>query len=208
MTLPAKKTDSERLTRLERDAKITRWAGVAAILGFPVAILGLLIALVGIKEIHDWLFYKVLHIYSVEQASPASSPKPAANVNSSVFPKKSASIHPPSEGAGRTPTPVFTDRDPQTAAVYERVISFDKMAYVNPNKVRGGDSKTPGREVSIDWRAPGPVTSVTGKCLVGWCEIESCNYHEDIAHCEGWTNDGNHGTINMTVHWVQPVTNK
>jgi hypothetical protein len=189
----AKKPDSDRLDRLERDVKINRIAGICVIIGLPVAICALAVGLVGIKEIHDWLFYKVFHAYSAEQSNPAVSPTPSPNAID-----ESAHAH----GA---PAPQFTDHDPQTGALYQKVISFDKFDHVNPNKVRGGDSKTPGREVIIEWTAPGPVTSVTGKCLVGWCEIESCNYHEDIAHCEGWTNDGNRGTINMTVHWVQRV---
>jgi hypothetical protein len=198
-TRKIKKTDHERLVDLERGSTLTRWAGIAAIVAVPIAIIGIFVALVGIKEVHDWLFYKVLHIYSVEQAKAAVSPTPAQNVDV-AGPPKAASASPTYQ-----PTPpVFLDHDPQTGAAFERVIPFDKMEHVNPNKVRGGDSKTPGREVNIDWKAPGPVTSVTGRCLVGWCEIEACNYHEDVAHCEGWTNDGNHGTINMAVKWVQP----
>jgi hypothetical protein len=85
-----------------------------------------------------------------------------------------------------------------------QTISFDKYDHVNRNKVRGGDSQNPGREVTIDWPAPGKVSNVTGQCLVGWCHVESCNWHDNIAHCEGWTNDGNRGTINMTVTWIDP----
>jgi hypothetical protein len=199
-----RKTDHERLADLERRSTITSWAGIATIVAVPLAIIGIFVALVGIKEVHDWLFYRVLHIYSVEQATVAVSPTPVQNANvSSVHvasPSKDPSVSPPNQ-----PLPtIFLDHNPQTGVAFERVIPFDKWEHVNPNKVRGGDSKTPGREVNIDWQAPGPVTSVTGKCLVGWCEIEACNYHEDVAHCEGWTNDGNHGTINMTVKWVQP----
>jgi hypothetical protein len=199
-------TDAQRIEKLERDATITRWAGIAAIIGAPLTACGLLIGLVGIKEVHDWLFISVFHHYATEQQHAAVSPMPVIAVPQKTLPSPAASDKPSTPAPVEPPKPVYTDHDPATGAVYERTISFDKKQYANPNKIRGGDSKTPGREVLIDWQAPGPVTFVSGKCLVGWCEIESCNYHDDIAHCEGWTNDGNPGTINMTVKWVQPVT--
>ena len=163
--------------------KASAWA---TIIGLPVAIIGLVIAVLTIPEAHDYILRKLLHRHEVVQQSPARSVRQPV---------------PPSTN----PVPVhYEDHDICTGVQYQRTLSYDKMEHVNPDKVRGGDSNTPGREIVINWSAPGPVRSVSGKCLVGWCVIESCRYTGNVAHCEGWTNDGNHGTINMDVTWVQP----
>jgi hypothetical protein len=157
-------------------------ASWATIIGIPIALVTGVISVLTIPEAHDYFFHNILHKHDVVQQNSAQGNRP-------VDPKRK-SIR-------------YEDHDVCTNVKYTKTLSFDKFEHVNPNKVRGGDSHTPGREVVVEWTAPGPVTSVSGKCLVGGCVIESCSPAGNVAHCEGWTNDGNHGTINMDVAWVQ-----
>ena len=166
-------------------------AAWATIIGVPLAVVAIVVSVLAIPEAHDYFFHKILHRHDVVQKDPAQNSTPAPQTA-------------PAQVGTPEPKPVhYGDHDICTGVGYSKTVSFDKWEHANPNKVRGGDSHTPGREVVIEWPAPGPVTSVSGRCLVGWCVIESCSSQGNVAHCEGWTNDGNHGTINMDVKWVQ-----
>lgn len=168
-------------------------AALAAIIGLFLTLVIVLLTCLTVPEIHDWAFHTLLKHWATPQKNIARTP----------------TILPPAQPVESPAKPVekYFDEDPVTHQPFEKIISFDKFDHVNPNKVRGGDSNTPGREVRISWTAPGPVTSVSGHCLVGWCVIESCSADGNTANCEGWTNDGNHGTINMDVKWseLRPV---